>query len=105
MSLAPAFSRACWVDRLRDCEPVVVVLIGREGKGADSPLDRPVQELKDFTRVDLDSGESRNVRFVLDREKLEAFGLEMVREVQPGDFEIMVGGSSADVLKTTLVVE
>lgn len=37
-------------------------------------------------------------------EKLEAFDLNMKRAVQPGDFEIMVGKSSVDVLTDTLTV-
>lgn len=66
---------------------------------------RPVKELKDFTRITLNPGETRTVRFTVTREKLEAFDLTMKRVVQPGDFEIMVGKSSADLLKDTLTVQ
>lgn len=65
---------------------------------------RPVMELKDFARVALDPGESRTVRFTVDRRKLEALDLEMNRVVQPGAFEIMVGPNSVEVLKAELTV-
>ena len=66
---------------------------------------RPVEELKDFARVSLTPGETRTVTFAVTTDKLEAYDLDMHRTVQPGDFEILVGRSSADVLKATLRVE
>jgi len=66
---------------------------------------RPVQELKDFTRITLQPGETRTVTFTLTPDKLAAYDLQMHRTVQPGDFEIQVGTSSVDTLKTTLAVE
>lgn len=66
---------------------------------------RPVKELKDFTRVTLQPGESKIVHFTLDREKLDSVGMDMKRVVQPGDFEVMVGGNSVDLLKTKLTVQ
>lgn len=66
---------------------------------------RPVKELKDFTRITLQPGESKIVHFTLDREKLESVGMDMKRVVQPGEFEVMVGGNSEDVLKTKLTVK
>jgi len=66
---------------------------------------RPVEELKDFRRITLDPGETRTVTFALTPDKLEAFDLAMKRRVQPGDFEILVGTSSADVLRGALRVE
>ncbi len=66
---------------------------------------RPVEELKDFARITLESGETRTVVFNLTPDKLEALDLGMKRVVQPGDFEILVGRSSADTLKGSLRVE
>jgi len=63
-----------------------------------------VKELKDFARITLRPGETRTVSFKLTRDKLEAFGMDMKRTVQPGDFEIMVGTNSEDVLKDTVRV-
>jgi beta-glucosidase len=65
---------------------------------------RPVKELKDFTRITLQPGESKSVHFTVTPDKLEAFDLAMKRVVQPGDFEIMVGKNSVDVLTDTLTV-
>jgi beta-glucosidase len=66
---------------------------------------RPVKELKDFTRITLNPGERRTVRFLLTPDKLAAIGLDMKRNVPPGDFEIMVGKNSVDVLRDTLIVK
>jgi beta-glucosidase len=66
---------------------------------------RPVEELKDFQRVTLEPGQSRTVTFRLTPDKLEAYDINMRRTVEPGDFEVLVGGSSADVAKTVLKVE
>jgi beta-glucosidase len=65
---------------------------------------RPVEELKDFARVTLNPGETRTVTFSLTPDKLEYYDLGMRRTVAPGDFDILVGKSSADVLKGTLRV-
>jgi beta-glucosidase len=58
---------------------------------------RPIKELKDFQRVRLAPGETRSVRFVIDREKLSFYNerLQWVAEATP--FELMVGASSADI--------
>jgi beta-glucosidase len=61
-------------------------------------------ELKDFSRIVLEPGESKRVEFLITPEKLQALDLDMKNRVQPGEFEIMVGKSSVEVLKDTLVV-
>jgi beta-glucosidase len=66
---------------------------------------RPVMELKDFVRVHLEPGQVKTLTFRITPEKLEAYDLEMRRRVQAGDFEILVGGNSRDVLKGTLTVK
>jgi beta-glucosidase len=66
---------------------------------------RPVEELKDFQRITLNPGEKRTVTFALSPDKLESYDLNMKRTVQPGDFEILVGKSSVDVVKSTLKVQ
>ncbi|HKI47638.1 MAG TPA: glycoside hydrolase family 3 N-terminal domain-containing protein [Balneolales bacterium] len=65
---------------------------------------RPVQELRSFARVQLNPGQTKTVTFKLNKEKLEALDLNMKNVVQPGAFEIMVGGSSASVIRDTLMV-
>jgi beta-glucosidase len=66
---------------------------------------RPVKELKDFKRITIEPGKTETVKFLITSEKLEAIGMDMKREVQPGKFEIMVGKNSVDVLMDTLIVE
>ena len=66
-----------------------------------SSVARPVKELKGFERVSLKAGESKDISFTITPEKLSFLNLRMQRVVEPGDFEVMVGGSSrdADLLK------
>lgn len=59
---------------------------------------RPVRELKRFTRVHLDAGETRKVRFTLTPHDLAFVGRDMRPVVEPGRFEAWVGGSSATEL-------
>ena len=69
-----------------------------------SSVTRPVKELKGFERVTLDPGESTTVTFTLTPESLQFWNADMERVVEPGEFEIMIGGSSVDVTSTTLTV-
>lgn len=67
---------------------------------------RPVKELKGFTRIHLDKGESRKVSFTITPEMLSMFNDKMQKVVEPGDFSVMIGASSADIrLKTKLTVK
>ncbi len=67
-------------------------------------MSRPVKELKGFQRVTLQPGEKRQVAFVLDREHLGFWNREMRYVVEPGEFRVMVGSSSADVIETKFEV-
>jgi beta-glucosidase len=62
-----------------------------------SSVTRPVMELRGFRRMALEPGESRTVSFRLGPEALRCYDREMRRVVEPGDFTIMVGASSADI--------
>jgi beta-glucosidase len=53
-----------------------------------------VMELKDFTRISLASGETKDVEFKLTPYQLSLLNVEMDRVVEPGEFKIMVGGQS-----------
>jgi len=66
---------------------------------------RPIKELKDFTRIKLNPGETETVRFILNAAKLSAFDLNMERTLETGNFEIMVGKNSADFLSDTLTIK
>lgn len=61
-------------------------------------VSRPVQELKDFRRITLAAGETQTVSFTVTPEKLQFYNTEMKRVVEPGEFQVMVGTSSADYL-------
>ena len=64
---------------------------------------RPVLELKGFERVELDAGEEKTVSFTLPVEELKVVEQNLERVLEKGDFEIMVGGSSASLpLMTTI---
>jgi beta-glucosidase len=58
---------------------------------------RPVQELKEFRRIHLAAGESRELRFEIDREKLAFWNERLRRVTEPGDFDLMLGASSEDI--------
>jgi beta-glucosidase len=58
---------------------------------------RPILELAGFQRVRLQPGESRRVTIALSRAQLEMLDANMRRVVEPGQFRIMVGGSSRDI--------
>jgi beta-glucosidase len=65
---------------------------------------RPVMELKGFRRVTLAPGERRTVAFELGPEQLTYHGPDMKRVVEPGRFQMMVGGSSDAVKSVELEV-
>ncbi|HZL21631.1 MAG TPA: fibronectin type III-like domain-contianing protein [Polyangia bacterium] len=57
-----------------------------------------------FRRIHLEPGESKRVQMPLGFDELSFFDEQMKRVVEPGRFEVMVGGSSTDVKKTNLDV-
>jgi beta-glucosidase len=69
-----------------------------------SSVTRPVKELKGFQRISLSPGQSRTVTFTVSRDSLAFHDIQMNYTVEPGEFELMVGPSSADLKKVTLRV-
>ena len=65
---------------------------------------RPVKELRGFRRVTLQPGETRTIRFEIGPEQLSYHGPDMKRVVEPGRFDVMVGGNSVDVSSVALDV-
>ncbi len=57
----------------------------------------PIKSLKDFKKVFLNAGESKKIKFLIDKEKLSFFNDKLVWDAEPGDFDIMIGASSADI--------
>ena len=58
-------------------------------------ITRPVKELKAFERVSLKAGESKSLEFKVPVSDLAFFGLDGVKKVEPGDFQLWVAGDSA----------
>jgi beta-glucosidase len=58
---------------------------------------RPVKELRGFAKISLRPGETRSVRFVIGRDTLSFFNAGLQWVAEPGDFDIMIGASSADI--------
>jgi beta-glucosidase len=57
---------------------------------------RPVKELKDFVKINLLPGEKKTVQFTINPEKLSFTKQDMTLGVEEGDFELLLGTSSAD---------
>jgi beta-glucosidase len=61
-----------------------------------SSVTTPVKELKGFERVNLGPGETKTVRLEVPYEYLALVNRDLETVVEPGVFEVMVGGSSRD---------
>ena len=66
-----------------------------------SSVTRPVKELKGFQRVTLKPGETRAVSFTLGHDALGFWKTAKDFVVEPGKFDVTVGGSSAAGLTTS----
>ncbi|HLI92098.1 MAG TPA: glycoside hydrolase family 3 C-terminal domain-containing protein, partial [Puia sp.] len=73
----------------------VVQLYIRQLVGA---MTRPVKELKGFEKIALKAGESRKVSFTVTTGMLKYYTNDLKYDWEGGDFLIMVGGNSRDVL-------
>jgi beta-glucosidase len=65
---------------------------------------RPVKELKGFKRILLKPGQKKQVEFILKPDDLSFTGRDMKRIIEPGVFEVMVGGNSVDLKKSTFEI-
>jgi beta-glucosidase len=65
---------------------------------------RPVKELKGFDKQLIKAGEKKTITFSLGEEELGFFDQEGTFKFEPGVFQIMVGGSSDNTLKTEIQV-
>ncbi|MGE5678565.1 MAG: glycoside hydrolase family 3 N-terminal domain-containing protein [Pseudomonadota bacterium] len=61
-----------------------------------SSVTTPIKELKGFSRVHLRPGESRRVKITIPASALSLVDANCNTVVEPGEFEIMMGGSSRD---------
>lgn len=62
-----------------------------------SSVARPVMELKGFRRVHVKAGESKTISFTITPEMLSMLDINLKEVVEPGDFRLMIGGSSREI--------
>jgi beta-glucosidase len=62
-----------------------------------SSVAQPVRSLKGFKRIFLKAGEQKKVAFTITPNMLQVLNKELTWLVEPGDFRIMIGSSSADI--------
>jgi beta-glucosidase len=58
---------------------------------------RPTEELKDFKKIKLLAGQSKTIKFLIDKGKLSFYNQQLQWVAEPGDFEVMIGASSKDI--------
>lgn len=73
----------------------------------ESRVIRPLKELKGFEKLSLEPGEQKTAEFVLDKRSFAYYNTEISDwHVESGEFDIMVGKSSRDIiLSDTVYVE
>ncbi|MFT6335832.1 MAG: beta-glucosidase [Halioglobus sp.] len=67
-----------------------------------SSFTRPIKELKGFRKTEIKSGRSKSIKFTLTDKELGWFDNEGKWFVETGEYEVMVGGSSDDVIKVVV---
>lgn len=67
-------------------------------------ITRPVKELKGFEKVFIKAGESKTISFKITSELLSFYDYDLNYVAEPGDFDIMIGGSSQMVKSTRLTL-
>ncbi|MDN3664829.1 beta-glucosidase BglX [Algibacter miyuki] len=68
-------------------------------------LVRPIKELKGFEKLMLQPGETKTVTFTIGSEMLQFYTANKIWEVEPGKFNVWVGGDSTAKLKETFTVK
>jgi len=64
----------------------------------EATVERPAKELKDFEKVHLKAGEKKTVYFTLEKRDFAFWDEDTSSwKVEPGEFEIQIGASSADI--------
>ncbi|WP_132217046.1 beta-glucosidase BglX [Mariniflexile fucanivorans] len=84
----------------RDGEEVIQLYI-RDLVGS---LTRPVKELKGFKKTMIKAGETKTIHFIINAEMLQFYTVNKKWEVEPGDFNLWVGGDSNATLKASFMV-
>ena len=66
---------------------------------------RPVKELKGFQKIFLKKGESKQVSFTIDVNKLKFYNAELKYIYEPGDFKLFIGGNSQNVKEVSFKLQ
>jgi beta-glucosidase len=66
---------------------------------------RPVKELKGFSKISLQPGESKTVSFTLRKDDLAFYKRDMTFGTEPGKFTVFVGSNSRDTKETSFVLK
>lgn len=74
-------------------------------RDVSASVTRPVKELKGFQRITLQPGEKKRVEFKLTSSHLGFYNREMRFVVEPGEFRVMVGPNSQDLIEAKFEVE
>ena len=69
-----------------------------------SPVARPVLELKQFARMELQPGETREVTFTIKRAQLASLHPNMRYAVSPGTYSVALGPNSAQLMEARFEV-
>ena len=85
----------------RDADEIVQLYI----RDVQASVSRPVKELKEFQRIHIAKGESRDVSFSISRKQLSFFDSEGNEVLEPGEFQIMAGPDSRNVHSAKLILK
>ena len=67
-------------------------------KVSDSKIDRPRKELKKFTKISLEPGETQKVKFELSERELSFWNVDLhAWQVEPAEYIFEVGASAKDI--------
>lgn len=95
MNSDPVVNVSCRVKNTGDREGAEVVQLYLRDVLAS--VSQPPMLLKGFRRIELKPGESAEVCFPLSRDELSIYNQALEQVVEPGEFKVMVGSSSADI--------
>jgi beta-glucosidase len=78
---------------IRNGDEVVQMYI----KDLEASTPRPIKDLKEFSRISIKAGETKTVKFSIRPSQLQMINDKGEKVVEPGDFELQIGSSSADI--------
>lgn len=68
-------------------------------------VSRPVKELKGFEKITLKAGETKAVTFKIDASLLKFYNADLKHVLEPGEFDVMIGGNSRDLKSARFTVQ